>query len=96
MYTCTKSVIIYGYICMIKVLCWKKYWYFVIKMTEITFRVASEVDYEDILRIHDNVYDGLDYIPSLYHQFLNKEDVKVMLALIKEKVVRILILIIRI
>ena len=59
---------------------------------EIKFRAASENDYEDILRIHDNVYGGLDYIPSLYHQFLNKEDVRIMLALINEKVVRILIL----
>ena len=60
--------------------------------TEIKFRAASVNDYEDILRIHDNVYGGLDYIPSLYHQFLNKEDVRIMLALINEKVVRILIL----
>ena len=36
----------------------------------LTFRDATEDDYEAVLAINNNVYDGRDYIPDRYHRFL--------------------------
>ena len=36
---------------------------------EITFREATAADYDDVMKISDNIYEGLDYLPARYHEF---------------------------
>ena len=35
----------------------------------IKFRDATPADYDDVININDNIYNGLDYLPSYYHDF---------------------------
>ena len=54
---------------------------------EITFRLAEPQDYQAVLDINDNVYNGMDYIPATYHDILNGRDTAMYLAEIKGEVV---------
>ena len=33
-------------------------------------RLATREDYEGVLAINKNVYEGMDYLPGLYHQYI--------------------------
>ena len=35
----------------------------------IQFRDATPADYDDVMNINDNIYNGQDYLPSYYHDF---------------------------
>ena len=37
----------------------------------VVVRRATPADYQAVIDIDDNVYDGLDYVPTMYHQFLH-------------------------
>ena len=34
-------------------------------------RCATMADYEHVMNINDNVNEGTDYLPELYHQYFN-------------------------
>ena len=38
---------------------------------DVVVRRATPADYQAVIDIDDNVYDGLDYMPTMYHQFLH-------------------------
>ncbi|XP_066269506.1 probable N-acetyltransferase 16 isoform X2 [Branchiostoma lanceolatum] len=54
---------------------------------DLTFRMASHRDYDDVMRISVGVYDDRDYIPAFYHSFIDDTDVIVFLALVGDEVV---------
>lgn len=33
-------------------------------------RLAREEDYDGVVAINDNIYDGMDYLPGLYRSYL--------------------------
>ena len=35
----------------------------------ITFRRATLADYDDVMNINENVYEGADYLPARYYSF---------------------------
>ena len=37
--------------------------------SSIQFRDATPADYDDVMNINDNIYEGHDYLPSYYHDF---------------------------
>ena len=41
-----------------------------IRMQDFTTRRATADDFEAILSIHDDLYEGIDYIPTIYHDLL--------------------------
>ncbi|CAH1247785.1 NAT16 [Branchiostoma lanceolatum] len=54
---------------------------------DLTFRMASHGDYDDVMRMSVGVYDDRDYLPAFYHSFIDDTDVIVFLALVGDQVV---------
>lgn len=40
------------------------------RVGDTVVRQAKPEDRQSVIDVDDNVYDGLDYIPTMYHQFL--------------------------
>ena len=36
---------------------------------EIVFRQATSDDYENVMNISDNIYEGMDHLPVRYHDY---------------------------
>ena len=43
-------------------------------MEKIVIRKATPADKEAVLKIHDHVYDGQDYLPAYYDHFQSSAD----------------------
>ena len=41
---------------------------------------ATQADFEGVLDINRNVYEGLDYLPGMYHEFLHNPNCKIYLV----------------
>ncbi|KAL9958122.1 hypothetical protein ACROYT_G035093 [Oculina patagonica] len=54
---------------------------------ELTFRLATPSDFDEILKLSEGIYDGLDYLPFRYHKWMNMDNLAVMLAYCGEKLV---------
>ena len=37
----------------------------------LEFRLATHADYDDVMRINDDVYTGMDYLPVMYHEYID-------------------------
>ena len=55
--------------------------------TELTFRLAQTRDFDEILKLSEGVYDGQDYLPIRFHNWMQMDNVAVMLAHSSEKLV---------
>lgn len=58
-------------------------------MSSMTIREATPADKEDVLNLHDNVYDGLDYIAEYYDEFISCPLTTPYVALVDNKIVRL-------
>lgn len=47
---------------------------------QLDFVVATEQEFEEVLAISDDIYGGLDYLPSRYHSWLRDPNRTVVLA----------------
>ena len=54
---------------------------------DLTFRLATPSDFDEILKLSEGIYDGLDYLPFRYHTWMKMENLAVMLAHYEEKLV---------
>ena len=41
-----------------------------LKATELEFKIASEEDYQGVMDIERNMYDGMDYLPVKYMDYI--------------------------
>ena len=57
---------------------------------DLTFRLAKPSDFDEILKLPEGIYDGLDYLPFRYHTWMKMENVAVMLAYYGEKLVSLI------
>ena len=48
--------------------------------TELIFRLAQTSDLDEILILSEGVYDGQDYLPVRFHNWMQMDNVAVMLA----------------
>ena len=55
--------------------------------TQLTFRLAQTSDFDEILKLSEGVYDGQDYLPVRFHNWMQMDNVAVMLAHTSEKLV---------
>ena len=55
--------------------------------TQLTFRLAQTSDFDEILIMSEGVYDGQDYLPVRFHNWMQMDNVAVMLAHTSEKLV---------
>ena len=55
--------------------------------TELIFRLAQTSDLDEILILSEGVYDGQDYLPVRFHNWMQMDNVAVMLAHTSEKLV---------
>ncbi len=39
--------------------------------TDIVCRKATHEDYDDVMNINRNLYGGLDYLPAMYHHYID-------------------------
>ena len=46
---------------------------------ELVCRVAKSSDFDDVLKLSEVLYDGYDYLPVVYHEWLKRENVAIML-----------------
>ena len=53
----------------------------------IECRLASAADYEEVLEMSEGMYDGYDYLPSVFHQWLKEPYRLVFVAELEEKLV---------
>ena len=53
----------------------------------IQCRLTSAADYEEILDMSEGIYDGYDYLPFVFHQWLNEPNRLVFVAQFEEKLV---------
>lgn len=57
--------------------------------TELQFTVATEEDFDDIMAMSQDIYGGLDYLPTRYQSWLQETNRIVILARKQGKVVRL-------
>ena len=55
--------------------------------TELIFRLAQTSDLDEILILSEGVYDGQDYLPVRFHNWMQMDNVAVMLAHASKKLV---------
>ena len=56
--------------------------------SNIKIRLVGPEDYQAVVDTHGNVFNGTDYLPALYHTFLQDPDMKMFVAEYKGKLVR--------
>lgn len=56
-------------------------------MEELTLRLAQPDDLDDILKISEGIYDGNDYLPLKFHQWLQRDNLPVLLGYSGDKLV---------
>ena len=56
-------------------------------MEDFSVREATASDKEGVLGIHDNVYEGSDYLPVYYGHFVLSSDITPFVLLHKDKIV---------
>lgn len=56
--------------------------------TELQFTVATEDDFDDIMAMSQDIYGGLDYLPTRYQSWLQDANRTIILARKQGKVVR--------
>ena len=59
-------------------------------MEGLTIREATLVDKDAVLDIHDNVYDGADYLPACYDYFMSCPNAKSYVGVVNGKIGSIL------
>ena len=58
---------------------------------KIEVREATPGDYEGVLAISTNIYEGFDYLPGIYQAYINKQAANFYVLLKNDKIVSILI-----
>lgn len=56
-------------------------------MDVLTFRLAQPNDFDDIVKLSQGIYDGHDYLPLRFRQWLQKDNLHIILAYSAEKLV---------
>ena len=56
--------------------------------SNIKIRLVGPEDYQAVVDTHGNVFNGTDYLPALYHTFLQDPDMKMFVAEYEGKLVR--------
>ncbi|KAL9958112.1 hypothetical protein ACROYT_G035083, partial [Oculina patagonica] len=54
---------------------------------ELTIRLATPNDFDEILKLSEGMYEGDDYLPFRYHAWMKMDKMDVMLAYFGEKLV---------
>ena len=54
---------------------------------DVEFRLATADDYEAVMDIDRNIYSGYDYLPTMYHSYVNNPQRVVCVAQLKGQIV---------
>ncbi|XP_075927375.1 putative N-acetyltransferase 16 [Petromyzon marinus] len=54
---------------------------------DLVFNLARPEDYEEVMRMSEGIYEGKDYLPSIYHDWLKDPNRTVMLAQLQGRIV---------
>ncbi|XP_078345286.1 histidine N-acetyltransferase-like [Oculina patagonica] len=58
-----------------------------IQRKELTFRLAESRDFDAIVKLSEGQYNGYDYLPVVYHDWLKMDNLDIMLFYLGEKLV---------
>ena len=53
----------------------------------LTFRLAQPGDFDAVVKLSEGIYDGHDYLPSKFHEWLQRDNLDVLLAYSGDKLV---------
>jgi len=53
----------------------------------LTFRLAQSGDFDAVVKLSEGIYDGIDYLPSQFHKWLQRDNLAVLLAYSGDKLV---------
>ena len=53
----------------------------------LTFRLAQSGDFDAVVKLSEGIYDGHDYLPFIFHKWLQRDNLDVLLAYFDEKLV---------
>ena len=53
----------------------------------LKFRLAEASDIDEVVKLSDGIYNGYDYLPVVFHQWLKMENAAIMMALSERKLV---------
>ena len=56
-------------------------------MEELSFRLARLSDFDEVINLSKDIYDGHDYLPHEFHKWMKNENFAVMVAVAGEKLV---------
>ena len=59
-------------------------------MEPLTFRLAKPGDFDEIVKLSEGIYDGHDYLPFTFHQWLQRNNLAVILAYSGDRLVGLL------
>ena len=54
---------------------------------KIEVREATPGDYDGVVAISDNIYDGIDYLPAIYHSFIQHPNANFYVLLKNDRIV---------
>ena len=60
-------------------------------MVKFSIRIASEEDYDSVQEMSQGIYDGHDYLPCIYHQWLKDTNHHVFLGISDGNIVGLLV-----
>ena len=46
----------------------------------LTFRIATADDFDEIVKLSEGIYAGHDYLPLTFHQWLQRDNIVILLA----------------
>ena len=53
----------------------------------LTFRLAQSGDFDAVVKLSEGVYDGHDYLPFKFHEWLQRDNLNILLAFFDQKLV---------
>ncbi|CAH3194625.1 unnamed protein product [Porites evermanni] len=56
-------------------------------MESLTFRLARLDDFDEIVKLSEGIYEGHDYLPMKFHEWLQRDNLHIVLAYSKKKLV---------
>ena len=54
---------------------------------QLNWRLAKASDFDDVVKLSEGIYNGYDFIPAVFHQWLKRENVAIMMLYADKKLI---------
>lgn len=66
---------------------WDRTFSATIKPEQLNWRLAKVSDFDDVVKLSEGIYIGYDFIPIVFHQWLKRENVAIMMLYAEKKLI---------